>query len=218
MYNKFMKCNICDNKGNKSINREKDRYIELSGKYVHCDCYEHHLTNKKKGALTEDEAKQKVDSLYRQQKRELDSKTKDLKSKDEFIKYVMAYYDTELSNYYLIKLQRIHSAALQGQCRPIPYCDMLEMYKNPKVRKLLERNRKKNNVTKQPYHYDLTVLIFEYDNYRKAKEERMLRREQNEENRRIMEEYARKTPKQVIEKPRKESIDVDQLVKDIFGD
>lgn len=163
IYKRFINCGLCDKKDKASIDRELDKYIEVDGTYMHCDCYKKSLTDKKNNAFSEDEANDIVKAIYSEQKEELDNCTREIKNKEELIEFLMEYYESSLPKKYIEKLDGIADGSKVGLRDAISYQDMLEFYSTDEFQDVLDRIHLKGYVKKPYYHYDLEVMITKYE-------------------------------------------------------
>lgn len=166
----FYKCNYCDpttkrgQKPVKSINTDTDEFIkDEKGKHYHLDCYKLYLKDKKK--MTDSQVDFKVKELLDETRQEMKEKVE----KDNFLKWIMEFYDGSLPSYFLLKLKNVRDGEYKGLNEPIDYETLLDIYKHMEnyLRKLRAKKHI-DNVTQQ-MNYDLAVVIGNYGDYKRYK-------------------------------------------------
>lgn len=164
----------------------KDDYLKVKTGYIHTDCYIESQLNKN---LSMDIIKEGINVIKEMMKMDNDEKIKKereaqqlrLKAKkeqinrrrelDEFDRYVKEKYDItkKLPNYFYSKLADINSGVHPSVNKPIPYSDLLIMFKKQETY-LNKINEKRKSIGKEikgeaRLNYDLAVIVNMYDSY-----------------------------------------------------
>lgn len=164
------KCHYCDpvtkrgEKTVKSIDTDKDDFVkDEKNKYFHLECYKKHLKNKK---MSDENINEIINELLEKQKLEI----QEANEKDEFLQYIMNFYDGSLPSYFLMKLQKIRKGEYEGINESIDYVTLLDIYKHMEsyLRKIAIKKQIKN--TQQQMNYDLAIIVGNYGDYKKYKE------------------------------------------------
>lgn len=159
------KCKYCDKVGKKSINTLQDDYLYVDSFYCHTECYKIYLKTKKK--MTDELIESEI--LFIKNKMKKDQQ--DNQDKDDFLKYIMKYYNIDLSNWQYTKISKVNKGTFNQQMKEgISYCDLLEMWENPKFLRMLEKIDYNKNINKENrLDYDLAIVVKEYDKFKKSK-------------------------------------------------
>ena len=212
----------------------KDDYLKVKTGYIHTDCYIESQLNKN---LSMDIIKEGINVIKEMMKMDNDEKIKKereaqqlrLKAKkeqvnrrrelDEFDRYVKDKYDItkKLPNYFYSKLADINSGVHPSVNKPIPYSDLLIMFKKQEAY-LNKINEKRKSIGKElkreaRLNYDLAIIVSMYDSYLDWKR----RQEILESDARRMEKL-KKESKLNINKIAKQSKQNDDDLSDIVDD
>lgn len=212
----------------------KDDYLKVKTGYIHTDCYIESQLNKN---LSMDIIKEGINVIKEMMKMDNDEKIKKereaqqlrLKAKkeqvnrrrelDEFDRYVKDKYDItkKLPNYFYSKLADINSGVHPSVNKPIPYSDLLIMFKKQEAY-LNKINEKRKSIGKElkreaRLNYDLAIIVSMYDSYLDWKR----RQEILESDARRMEKL-KKESKLNINKIAKQSKQNDDDLSDILDD
>ena len=212
----------------------KDDYLKVKTGYIHTDCYIESQLNKN---LSMDIIKEGINVIKEMMKMDNDEKIKKereaqqlrLKAKkeqinrrrelDEFDRYVKEKYDItkKLPNYFYSKLADINSGVHPSVNKPIPYSDLLIMFKKQEAY-LNKINEKRKSIGKElkreaRLNYDLAIIVSMYDSYLDWKR----RQEILESDARRMEKL-KKESKLNINKIAKQSKQNDDDLSDILDD
>lgn len=167
------KCNYCDpvtKRGStpvKSINTEADDYLrDKNGKYYHDQCYRMYLMENKK--MSEESIELLVNELKKEQQKDLDENHE----KDKFLRWIMDFYDSSLSSYFLRKLHDVRRGNYRGLNEPIDYATLLDIYGHMKVYLNKNASKKQFDNMGQRMNYDLAVVVGNYGDYKKYKEKK----------------------------------------------
>lgn len=210
------KCQSCDEKGNRTINLENDKYIVLkngkSNKFWHFDCYIEYYLKKQK--VSYEEALEFANNTYENQ---YDSSLQ----KSRFFSWLIDYHcANSLSSYIYKRVDEIVCGVYKDMKEGISYEDLLEMYKKQasKLDSIAIGKSMKGNGFKDINSrvlYDLAILVGKYDSFKKWKiKQRLLSLEnesiknnlKNEKNNVNINDVVRKNKKNDIE-----DIDLDEL-------
>lgn len=213
----LLKCNYCDptvkrgEKQVKTIDTDLDDYIkDERGKYYHTDCYKLFLKIKKK--KSDDE----IIKIIKDRKEVQELEMKETISKDKFLKWIMNYYDSSLSGYFLKKLQAVRNGTYQGINEPIDYDTLLDIYIH--MANYLNKNAIKRGVNSISNRmiYDLAIVVGNYGDYKRFRD----KQRQNLIDTREIEENIERA--KLIEKRKSQSVDMskekDFNIADIIDD
>jgi hypothetical protein len=180
------KCNFCDPtvtkkmkeegiKPTKSIDTEKDEFVkDDKGKYYHLECFKSHLTKRKK--LSEDE----IEELLLERLEITKQENKENEEKDNFLQWIMDFYDGSLPAYFLKKLQSVREGKYQGLNESIDYFTLLDIYQHlEKYLRKIAGQKNLKNVTQQ-MNYDLAVVVGNYGDYKRYKAKQVLEQDKTE--------------------------------------
>ena len=168
------KCTYCDSKGIKSIQIGKDKFIYYNNKYYHYNCFIKYKSENNEYNLSQEQIINMADEMV--------LKTKTIKSvidsinKDRLIYWIYDYYNVStLSSLFFQKLTMINNGTYSDKLIvPISCYDLLQIYKKMKsylnkVNSNNERNGKNISLTNR-IHYDLAIILNNYDEYIKWKQ------------------------------------------------
>ncbi|MED1863353.1 hypothetical protein P4V41_07775 [Fictibacillus nanhaiensis] len=180
------KCNFCDPtvtkkmkeegiKPTKSIDTEKDEFVkDDKGKYYHLNCFKNHLAKRKK--LDESE----IEKLLFERLEITKLENQENEEKDNFLQWIMDYYDGSLPAYFLKKLQSVRDGSHQGLNEPIDYSTLLDIYNHmEKYLRKVAAQKNIRNVTQQ-MNYDLAVVVGNYGDYKRYKAKQKLEQDKTE--------------------------------------
>lgn len=161
------KCMICDDSGEKSIETKYDDFLKIGSSYVHTNCYLIKLTTRKKDRLCEKDALIEIQRIKSVMKSEVDLK----RVKEDFFELIMNYYNVNIPKFFYIRIAEIANGTREGVKEPISYYELFEMYSNEKMMRKLDKIAHKKNMTDKSKRlfWDLSIIVNEYDNYKKAK-------------------------------------------------
>ena len=159
------RCQLCDPPKHKTIDILKEDYIKTEKKqYYHIDCYKKYLIKKGK---SEEEIISTInfiqDIMQCEKKIEQD--------KDRLFVWMMNYYSVEVISTFIFK--KISDIVAGRSClikKCISYEELLDIYKI--MGNYLNKNALKKNFTDidSRMHYDLAVVINNYNKYREYKD------------------------------------------------
>jgi hypothetical protein len=147
-------------------------FILQKDTYFHCDCFVRSLVEKKKGGVSEEEAKEIAAGL----KEESIKNTKELIIRNKLCKWLQRTYDIVfLPTYFFVKMDSVYNGTYknlsEGVCaedlydmwqRKIDYLNKTAEWKNSRGEKMEGLNR---------LWYDLAILMSKVGSYKKWKEE-----------------------------------------------
>lgn len=162
------KCQICDKKGEKSINVESDDYIYTNGKYYHTQCYHLYLLQKKK--FTNEEAIVEIKII----KEKMMAEGENTLYKEKLNKLLCEIYDVAIiPSYFFIKLNKINQGTYKGMSKGITNKELFEMYSNKKFIKKLDKIAFKKSLKGQDrIQWDLAIVVNNYDKYIEGKKKK----------------------------------------------
>lgn len=186
-----LKCNWCDTKRQsedkkngidikankdsyKSIHKETDSFVKDSGKYYHDDCYKEKLRSGRK-KYSEDEINNKINEL----KAIMDDELKISISRDIFYEWIKNHYQISLPPYFVM---RVDSIVNGNDCNKkvfgkINYDEFLEMYEKLSLYLTKQTMNIHFKDTAHRMNYELAIVISQYENYRKYKDNIVKREE-----------------------------------------
>lgn len=170
------KCYVCDKPKTKTVNLETDKFIFYSGAYFHYECFIKMYIKKKKKEieLTYEEAKIVADKMViKTSENEI---VNSLIDKDRLVYWIYDNYRVSvLSVLFFQKIKQINDGTFSARIStPIPYYDLLQMFKKMKnyldqVNNKNERKNKKIDSARR-VEYDLAIVLNNYDEYVKWKQ------------------------------------------------
>ena len=176
------KCNFCDptakvikDSEGKRIRQEKQvktvdtstgDFIRDKGKYYHIECFKQHLSQRKKI-----DTKQ-FDDIVAQKLAETKVIVREAEEKDNFLKWIMEFYDGSLPAYFLKKLQTVRDGNYEGLNESIDYSTLLDIYIHMERylnNQAIKKGFNEKNIA-QRMNYDLAVVVGNYNDYKRYKE------------------------------------------------
>lgn len=218
------KCFIC--KEDIDLNAERDNFfVEISEKnhktkrtFKHKECFIRYETGKKRYKKSLEECElhiKRCESNFQDfEKNELE--------KENLFNFIFENYDiTFLSARFYIKIASIFDGSMQNINKPIPPCDLLDMWQRKKnwLDRVSENNRKKGKeiIGEQRVLYDLSILLSKYDSYLEWREQQKLAQIEKEKSysNKINYDFILNTPKNNNKSEKKEEIDIMSLLDGI---
>jgi hypothetical protein len=115
------KCRQCK----MNIVLETDDFLIHKDSYYHFNCFVEHLTSKKRGASSIEDAKRQAEEL----KNESKNKVKDIIAKNHLFTWLQRKYDiVTMPPFIFTKMEDIFKGNYKGMSRPIPPEDLLDMW------------------------------------------------------------------------------------------
>lgn len=151
----------------KSINKETDSYIRINNQHYHEDCYREKLSSGKKKY-----SDQEINDEINKYKVIMDEKLWNDIMRDKFYAWIKYHYQSNLPTYYILRVDSIAEGkdVKKQVYGSIKYEEFLEMYE-----KLINYLAKQTmNIqfkdTSQRMLYELAIVISQYENYKKFKD------------------------------------------------
>lgn len=147
-----------------------------SGRY-HRDCLKEYLMTKKRGAMTEEEAEEKVKEIEGKKA----EKQKGMDDRNELFNFLMKRYNVRyFPQFFYVKVGKINKGTYQKFKGSVSCGELLEIYKKLATRlsKACESKRIKQN---DRFHYELAIVLSNVNKYRDWKEKKRINEQAKKE-------------------------------------
>jgi hypothetical protein len=149
------RCQLCDPPKQKTIDILKEDYIKTENKkYYHINCFRQYLLGKKK-------SEEEIISIINFTQDIMQCEKKLEQDKDRLFVWMMDYYRVEVISTFVFK--KIHDIVTGQSClikKSIPYEELLD----------INALKKNFNDTDSRMHYDLAIVLNNYNKYKEYKE------------------------------------------------